>query len=212
MMKKFILSIVLIVSFVSANSSEVATKDDVKAIRNDIKMLVHQMDKRFELMQNSMDKRFELMQNSIDKRFEQVDKRFEQIDKRFEQIDKRFEQVDKHFEQVDKHFEQVDKRIEQTNRRIELMQQQMERRFEQMETRFNWVMGLIVGGFVFFYRYLLVEHRKLKDDIVKELRFELEKKADKERVEKIVAVIEDFARKDEEFRKILEKHHLKYVA
>ena len=128
----------------------------------------------------------------------QMDKRFEQIDKRLDMMqhymDKRFEQVDKRFEQVDKRFEQVDKR------------------FEMMENRFNWIMGLIIGGFVFFYRYLLVEHRKLKDYIVNELRSELEKKADKNRVEKIVAVIEDFARKDEEFRKILEKHHLKYVA
>ena len=114
-----------------------------------------------------------------------------QMDKRFEQIDKRLDMM-QHY--MDKRFEQVDKR------------------FEMMENRFNWIMGLIIGGFVFFYRYLLVEHRKLKDYIVNELRSELEKKADKNRVEKIVAVIEDFARKDEEFRKILEKHHLKYVA
>jgi len=38
------------------------------------------------------------------------------------------------------------------------------------------------------------------------------KKADKSTVEKIIAVIEEIAKKDEEVRKVLEKHHLKYIA
>jgi tetrahydromethanopterin S-methyltransferase subunit G len=53
----------------------------------------------------------------------QMDKRFEQINKRFEQIDKRFEQIDKRLDlmqhNMDKRFDQVDKRFEETNRRFE---------------------------------------------------------------------------------------------
>ena len=42
-------------------------------------------------LHEDMDKRFDLMREEMNKRFEQVDKRFEQVDKRFEQFDKRFE-------------------------------------------------------------------------------------------------------------------------
>ncbi|MDP2815160.1 MAG: hypothetical protein Q8O19_00600 [Rectinemataceae bacterium] len=50
------------------------------ATKEDIRLLIAQMDKRFDAMQAQMDKRFE----QVERRFEQVDKRFEQIDKRFE--------------------------------------------------------------------------------------------------------------------------------
>ena len=46
-------------------------------------------------LREDMDKRFDFMREEMSKRFEQVDKRFEQVDKRFEQADKRFEQLDK---------------------------------------------------------------------------------------------------------------------
>lgn len=49
---------------------------DAPATKEDIRMLVEQMDKRFE---------------QAERRFEQIDKRFEQVERRFEQIDKRFE-------------------------------------------------------------------------------------------------------------------------
>ena len=67
-------------------------------------------------IQLDMDRRFDNMKIDIDKRFEQVDKRFEQVDKRFEQVDKRFEQVDKRFEQInvklDKLLERIDVKID----------------------------------------------------------------------------------------------------
>ena len=52
------------------------------ATKEDIKLVLEQMDKRFTAMQHN-----------IDKRFEQVDKRFEQVDKRFEQIERRFDTI-----------------------------------------------------------------------------------------------------------------------
>lgn len=73
-MKKIILIFLFAVSMFAAEVPQnVATKDDIK-------ILLEQIDKRFEQM---------------DRRFEQIEKRFEQVDKRFEQVDKRFEQVDK---------------------------------------------------------------------------------------------------------------------
>ena len=68
------------------------------ATKDDIKMLIQQMDKRFE----DVDKRFEMMQHQMDKRFEDMNKRFEDMNKRFEmmqhQMDKRFEDMNKRFE------------------------------------------------------------------------------------------------------------------
>ncbi len=45
------------------------------ASKDDIKLIIEQMDKRFE----QVDKRFEIMQSNMDRRFEQVDKRFETV-------------------------------------------------------------------------------------------------------------------------------------
>ena len=69
-MKKIILSILLLFSLVCAKDNDVATKDDIR-------MLSEQMDKRFEQIQHYMDKRFEQM----DKRFEQMQ---HNMDKRFD--------------------------------------------------------------------------------------------------------------------------------
>ena len=79
------------------------------------RLLLEQINLRFEEMQKYMDSRFE----QVEKRFEQIDKRFEQIEKRFEQVDKRFEQIERRFEQVDKRFEQVDGRFEALTRRLD---------------------------------------------------------------------------------------------
>ncbi|SMP50460.1 Phage capsid scaffolding protein (GPO) serine peptidase [Desulfonatronum zhilinae] len=79
------------------------------------RLLLEQINLRFEEMQKYMDSRFE----QVEKRFEQIDKRFEQIEKRLEQVDKRFEQIEKRFEQMDKRFEQVDKRFEALTRRLD---------------------------------------------------------------------------------------------
>jgi tetrahydromethanopterin S-methyltransferase subunit G len=53
----------------------------------------------------------------------QMDKRFEQVDKRLDQVDKRFEQTDKYIESLrhdmNKRFEQVDKRFEEITRRLD---------------------------------------------------------------------------------------------
>ena len=70
----------MIIIFILSIQSIIASP--ANATKDDIKLLIHQMDKRFE----QVDKRFESIQNQMDKRFEQVDKRFESMDKRFDVI------------------------------------------------------------------------------------------------------------------------------
>ncbi len=124
------------------------------ATKDDIKLLIHQMDKRFEAMQNQMDKRFE-----------QVDKRFEQVDKRFESMDKRFDVI----------------------------------------------MYIMIAGFTIIMSYLLKERYLIKTEVIKELEPQLIRKADKNLLDKVIAIIEDMAVKDKEIEALLTKHHLKLV-
>lgn len=108
------------------------TNERIVTVENAI---VHQKDFHKQLVDQMKD-----ILHHMDKRFEQVDKRFEQVEKRFEQIDRRFDQIDKRFVQVDKHFELVDKRFES-------FQKQMDVRFEQVDKRFNLMQWTVMTGF-----------------------------------------------------------------
>jgi hypothetical protein len=69
------------------------------ATKEDIKMLVELMNKRFEDLFHYIDKRFEDLLHYMDKRFEAIEKRFEDLlhhmNKRFEAIDKRLAFIEK---------------------------------------------------------------------------------------------------------------------
>ena len=94
-MKKII---ILILSFI-ALSAQPATKEDIKELKQDIRLLinkVNEIDKK--VYANSI--KIDMLEKNMNKRFEQVDNRFEQVDKRFEQVDKRFEDMNKRFEDM----------------------------------------------------------------------------------------------------------------
>ncbi|MBS7656219.1 hypothetical protein KEJ50_06985 [Candidatus Bathyarchaeota archaeon] len=89
------------------------------ATKEDIKMLLEFMEKRF----NAIDKRFEELKSYSDKRFEDINKRFEDLrsysDKRFEDINKRFEDINRRFEDVNRRFEDMNKRFEDLTRYVD---------------------------------------------------------------------------------------------
>ena len=89
---KYILVFILLLT----NSSIFAAP----ATKDDIKMLIQQMDKRFEDVNRrfeDMNRRFEDTQKYTNKRFEDMqrymDKRFEDMNKRFEDMNRRFESL-----------------------------------------------------------------------------------------------------------------------
>ena len=146
---------ILIFTFISMTllaSPENATKDDVK-------MLIHQMDKRFE----------------------QVDKRFEQVDKQLEIMR----------QESDKRFEQVDKRFEESH---------------QLSMTIIYIIMALFGFIIWDRRSMM---NATKKEIVKELEPELVKKANKDILDRIIAIIQEMAKKDKNVEAILEKHHLK---
>ena len=104
--------------------SNVATKDDIKMILELMEKRFEAMDKRFE----AMDKRFESLQREMDKRFEAVDKRFESL---IREMNARFETMQK---EMNTRFEAIDKRFEAINKRLNLI---------------TWVIGIgftLLGG------------------------------------------------------------------
>ena len=70
--------------------------------KEDLRLAVEAMNKRFEDLQKYVDKRFEDLLNYMDRRFEAVDRRFEDLlkymDKRFGAVDRRFEDMNKRFD------------------------------------------------------------------------------------------------------------------
>jgi hypothetical protein len=93
-MKKLILFLLAIALY-----AQPATKEDIKELREDIKLLINKVndiDKK--VYANSV--KIDMLEKNMNVRFAQVDKRFEQVDKRFEQIDKRFEEMGDRFDDM----------------------------------------------------------------------------------------------------------------
>ena len=93
-MKKLILFLLAIILY-----AQPATKEDIKELRADIKLLINKVndiDKK--VYANSV--KIDMLEKNMNARFAQVDKRFEQVDKRFEQVDKRFEKMGDRFDDM----------------------------------------------------------------------------------------------------------------
>ena len=148
-MKQIILSTIFIFTTLNAFSQNAPSQN---ATTDDIKMLIHQMDKRFE----QVDKRFDLMQKQIDKRFEQVDKRFEES--------------------------------------------------HQLSMTIIYIIVALFGFIIWDRRSMMSATKK---EIVKELEPELVKKADKNVLDRVIAIIQEMAIKDKNVEDMLTKHHLK---
>ncbi len=65
---------------------EQQSREERLATKEDIKLLMQMMDKRFEALQREMNTRFEAMEKANVARFEAIDKRFEALEKRLSMI------------------------------------------------------------------------------------------------------------------------------
>lgn len=92
---------------------------------------------------------------------------------------------------------------EATNRRFD----DVNRRFEDMNSKFNMIVTIMLAGFALIMGYLIKERNSIKKDIKSELEEELNKKADVNLVEKIVIVLEEFGKKNEDIANVLKKHN-----
>jgi hypothetical protein len=123
-------------------------KEDTEKTREEIRLLIEMMNKRFEEQREYTDKRFQELMQYADKRFQEqkeyTDKRFEELlhysDKRFEDMNKRFDDMNRRFEEL---IHYSDKRFEDMNKRFD----DMNKRFEDMNKKFNLLTWLIGVGF-----------------------------------------------------------------
>jgi len=88
-------------AIISALSSVVATKEDIRELIREMNQRFEAVDKRFE----AMDRRFEAMQKQMDQRFEAMDRRFEAMQK---QMDQRFDAMQR---QLDQRFEAMQREL-----------------------------------------------------------------------------------------------------
>jgi len=190
-MRKILLMILFVNSFIFAQKNNIATKDDIKMLS----------------------KQIEQMQYDMDKRFEQVDKRFEQIDKRFEQIDKRFEDLyhymDKRFEDMNKRFEDMNKRFEDMNKRFE----DMNKRFEDINDKFDMFLKIFLFGFSLIVSIVGFYIKKTYDleKEIKAIAYDIQQKNNKKYFEVLVKTVEELAKKDKVFQEILENHNIRFA-
>jgi hypothetical protein len=80
-----------------AGWAEVATKQDVGAVRNELALLRADMDQRFAALDERTDPRFA----GVEARFDGVEARFDGVEGRFEGVDARFDALDYRFEAME---------------------------------------------------------------------------------------------------------------
>ncbi len=110
--------------------------------------------------------------------------------------------------QIDKRLEQVDKRFEQVDKRFEDMYRYSEKSFEKIYWIFGVMITILLTGFGWIIAYLMKERVNIKTEIEKELKYEIDKKANIDLVEKIITIFEEFAKTNKDVAKILKKHNI----
>jgi len=114
------------------------------------------------------------------------------------------EMIKNNNENINKRFESVDKRFEDMNKRFE----DMNKRFEDMNDRFNELVLVMIAGFTLIFGYLLKERSIIANKVKDEIEPEILKKADKSTLDKVIAILEDLAKKDKEVKQLFIKHGL----
>lgn len=178
---KSIISIMLlsILSSTYLFPSQVATKDDIK-------MLITYMDKRFD---------------DVNKRFDDSNKRFESIQ---HNMDKRFESIQHN---MDKRFDDVNKRFESTNNLIYALMSLVSVIFTVIIWDRRSMMESTVKQASENAKKMIEEQEKQRDEI---LLKHLLKKADKDILNKIILSLKEIYKDNKESREIFAKHHIEF--
>ena len=102
-------------------------------------------------------------------------------------------------ENTNKRFEDVNRRFDDVNKRFEFIQ-------NLLALLTTAIFGLI--GYMFWDRKQTI--KDAKEEFSKIVEDKLRDKADKNALEKVLDIIEEIAKKDENVREALKRHHLSY--
>ncbi|WP_456471427.1 hypothetical protein [Caminibacter sp.] len=184
--------VLLITTFLFATP---ATKEDIKEIKQDIKLLIQKVDNLDKkVYANTL--KIDMFEKNMNQRFEAIDKRFEMMNesfnKRSEAINKRFEMMNESF---NKRFEAIDKRFETIDKRFEILT--------------NFMMAL-TGGIFGLIGFMMWDRRTVVDRARRDIENSeiINKKADKEYVDRLIKAVNELLAKDEMAREVFKKYGL----
>ena len=95
-----------IITTVNLATENLATKDDVEELRNE-------MLKEFKLSDQRTDNKFEKMRNQLDANANSTNAKLDKIDAKFDKIDAKFDKMDAKFDKMDAKFDKNDARFDQ---------------------------------------------------------------------------------------------------
>jgi len=192
-MKKLFL---ILLAFITLYA-EPATKEDIKELKQDIKLLINKV--------NEIDKKVYANSIKIDMLEKHMNARFKEIDKRFEDMNKRFEEMNTNF---NRRFEEMNNNF---NRRFEEMNNNFNNRFEEMNKRFEdmmnylWMisaafLGLtaVTIGFAIWDRKSMI--KAAKEEIVEDIK--------QNRLKEFIFELKKLSQKDPELAKVLKSFHI----
>jgi len=85
----------LLHAIVEASLGRVATKEDVEAIRTEMRMMKEDIIRYIDAKYEALDKKITILADSLSKRIDSLDKRIDSLDKRIDSLDKRIDSLDK---------------------------------------------------------------------------------------------------------------------
>lgn len=204
--------------------------ESLTELKQNQKNLVQRIDdtnRRIDDMNQSINSRIDMLILTIDKRFDAVDKRFDAMDKRFESMQKnmdaRFEAMQKN---MDARFEAIQKNMDARSDAVDKRFETMDKRFEEQHnmilTLFGSVMALVIAlmGYMIWDRKTAQEPVKKRVGILEENMetvsrglISIERKtenaaASAQVLQRVVASLQDFSRKNSEMADSLKSHSL----
>ena len=177
-MRALFIVILLLGGFVFSGESGFTQEDRERLIR---------LEATLRTFMEQTNERFKELREDVNKRFEQVDKRFEQVDRRISELR----------EDMNARFEQIDKRFEQVNQELNRMVQVMVAIFAGQFT----LVGVVIA-FAWWDRRTIIREAK------RQTLEELERETKPEKLRRLLNVLRERAKTDEELRELLRREGL----
>ena len=117
---------VAIITTVNLATEDLATKDDVEELRNE-------MLKEFKLSDQRTDNKFEKMRNQLDANANSTNAKFDKMDAKFDKMDAKLDKMDAKFDKMDAKFDKMDAKFDKMDAKFD----KNDARFDQIESKFK---------------------------------------------------------------------------
>jgi hypothetical protein len=182
--------IIILIYILSISLFASLTKDDVrKIIKEENMLLVHYIDKRFDLMQKEIDTRFKAVDKRFDSMQKEMDTKFKVMDKRFDAVNKRFDSIQK---EMDIKFKAMNEKFDVVNKRFnDLMN------FLYILTGIFTTLTLGVIGFAYWDRRTII--KKAKEETIEEIEKE-------GKLKNLIKALKELSKEDKKLALVLKNY------